>query len=368
MKLLYLSDSTIPSRSANSVHVMKMCAAMGNTGVEATLFAKQGVTLEEDVFANYAVAKSFTLKRLPGGTGKIGTLWYNVQCARHLWHTSQETIIYGRSVLGIYLALLLGFRTVSLELHQPPMSRIRQWLLRRIFTHQHFSYLIVITHSLKHYYYEKFSLAAEKIHVLPDGADPISLDSNTKNPFPTTHGLVVTYTGHLYPGKGMEILLPFATRCPTTQFNVVGGTEQDILYWKTQSPSPNVHFYGFVPQSALPNYLAHSDVLIAPYSPKVAPAGGGEDIARWMSPLKIFEYMATGKAILCSDLPVLREVLSNNETALLCDPENIDDWVAALRKLKNSQFRSEIGTKAQKKFLTSYTWLKRAEKLKLLLY
>ena len=50
--------------------------------------------------------------------------------------------------------------------------------------------------------------------------------------------------------------------------------------------------------------------------------GGGTNLADWISPLKMFEYMAQGKAIVASDLPMLREVLRNGENALLCDSDD----------------------------------------------
>ena len=65
--------------------------------------------------------------------------------------------------------------------------------------------------------------------------------------------------------------------------------------------------------------MADCDILIAPYAAQVSHAGGG-DIGRWMSPLKLFEYMAAERPVVTADLPVLREVVRDGETALLCPP------------------------------------------------
>ncbi len=81
--------------------------------------------------------------------------------------------------------------------------------------------------------------------------------------------------------------------------------------------------------------LRSYDVLIAPYQEKVCVHGGGGDVATWMSPLKIFEYMAAGRPIVASDLPVLREILEDGRNALLVSPGDVDAWCIALNKLRN---------------------------------
>ncbi len=364
MKVIYLSDSKIPSRSANSVHVMKMCAALCEVGIDTTLISKKGGSPKVDLFFDYAVTKKFTIKQFSSGSGKIGSIWYNLQCLIHIQQYPRDTEIYGRSIIGVYLSLLIGFQSVNLELHQPPMNKLRRYVLSKIFKHKNFKNLIVITHTLRDYYCNTFDSLKGNVYVLPDGADSIVLHNNYKNPFPASNGLVVTYTGQLYSGKAMEILLPLAARCPKVQFKIIGGDDIDVQHWKKQVSVPNINFYGFMPQSDLSPYRVHSDVLIAPYSEQVTPLGGKEDIASWMSPLKIFEYMATGKAIICSNLPVLREVLEHNKTAILCNPNNIDEWVKAIESLEDEGLRTKLGTNAQTKFLQQYTWHKRAESLK----
>jgi len=96
---------------------------------------------------------------------------------------------------------------------------------------------------------------------------------------------------------------------------------------------------------------------------KVSIWGGKLDTASYMSPLKIFEYMAAGKPIICSDLPVIREVLSENN-AMLCDPNNIEQWVKAITILKNDPLsRRRLGNNARKTLQSNYTWAIRAEKV-----
>jgi glycosyltransferase involved in cell wall biosynthesis len=95
-----------------------------------------------------------------------------------------------------------------------------------------------------------------------------------------------------------------------------------------------------------------------PYQQHVEASSGG-DIARFLSPMKMFEYMACGRAILSSDLPVLREVLSP-ANAVLLPPEQIERWVQALVDLRdNSERRFALASKARDD-VKQYSWQVRA--------
>ena len=160
------------------------------------------------------------------------------------------------------------------------------------------------------------------------------------------------------------MIVEMAERCRWADFHLVGGTDEDVACWRDRLRSvENVKVYGFVPLSETGGYRLACDVLLAPYQEHVAVQGGG-DTSAWMSPLKVFEYMAAGRAILCSDLPVLREVLTDETTALLCSPGDLTSWVTALERLRDDAgFREQLGRNARAEYLSKYTWKARAEKV-----
>jgi glycosyltransferase involved in cell wall biosynthesis len=103
------------------------------------------------------------------------------------------------------------------------------------------------------------------------------------------------------------------------------------------------------------------DVMLAPYQRVVLVADGRTDAAPWMSPLKIFEYMAAGKPMLASDLPVIREILANGDTALLLPPDQPALWAEALCRLRDDRdLRHRLGQSAHRTFLKRHTWIQRA--------
>jgi glycosyltransferase involved in cell wall biosynthesis len=122
----------------------------------------------------------------------------------------------------------------------------------------------------------------------------------------------------------------------------------------------NITLTGFVSNAVLPKYQAAADVLLMPYGTTIAGSGGGDsvDIA---SPMKMFEYMAAGRAILSSDLPVIHEVL-NEETAVFCPPDDVGAWRESLLALQtNPAWRKKLGD-AARLGVKDYTWRARAEK------
>jgi glycosyltransferase involved in cell wall biosynthesis len=113
----------------------------------------------------------------------------------------------------------------------------------------------------------------------------------------------------------------------------------------------------------VPGFLERFDVALVPMQ-KTVLRKDGVDIARWTSPMKLFEYMSVGKVIVGSDLPVIREVLEQEANALLVEPEDIDGWCAAIRRLAGDPGRrNALATEAKARFLKFHTWSARASEV-----
>lgn len=177
--------------------------------------------------------------------------------------------------------------------------------------------------------------------------------------------LKVGYVGHLYQGRGINLLIELARRCSWLHIHIVGGEPEDVQYWEQASRDlDNVTLHGYVKPAETAAYRRMCDVLVAPYQQVVQVAGKQIDTSKWMSPLKIFEYMATGKAVVCSDLPVLREVLRDGENALLCRPDDVDGWCEAMERLRaDVDLRRLLGERAYRDYVEKYTWEQRAARL-----
>jgi len=167
-------------------------------------------------------------------------------------------------------------------------------------------------------------------------------------------------TGHMYAGRGMELFIELAKRQRGIRFVWAGGKQEDVDIWKAKTQAiSNVTFIGFVHNSQLPIYQAAADVLIMPYGQEIAISSGMGNSAQISSPMKMFEYLATGRAILASDLPVFHEVLNDNN-AVFCPPEKVVAWDGALQALfDNPERRNELAKQARLD-AQKYSWTERA--------
>jgi len=372
MKIVYLSNSIIPSLTANSVHVMKMCQAFAKNGHEVVLVApeikgeyKSGVS---DIFDYYGVSRCFTVRKLPFLNPKgnsyqylLSTLIYCLFILLEILRVKPD-LVYGRYLSGCYVAAKMRFKTIF-EAHSPVWdSRLEKFIFKRIVRCKNFDRLVVISKALKNMYFATGHLNGSKIQVAHDGADEVPDFDALKN-WPGREGnLQVGYTGNLYTGRGIEIMMQLAPLLKEVDFHIVGGTKKDLECFKESHDLPNVFFHGHVTPKEVYKYMNSCDVLLAGYQNKVSVWGGESDTSKFMSPIKIFEYMSGKKAIIASDLPVLKEIL-NEKTAIFVPPNDIKLWKAAICALKNSTLRKKLGDAAYKAFRAKHTWDIRARNI-----
>lgn len=368
MKLFYFSGSTLPSEHANTVHVMKMCAALTREcSHEVTLFAKSGdkKTSAKSLFDLYDAHPSFKIYSAPNIKAPI--LSGLVRCLFTIRHAVQRKtkcdIIYGRDIWS--LSFFVGCKKpLILELHEIPKNTLQRIALKRILKAKNFEGCVVITHGLK----TDLLLFAKHLndnHILiaPDGAD-ININKPSLAPLKSrSNTLNAGYAGSLYKGKGLERIIDIAHYTPHITFHIFGAPQKDMdKEWKETLPN-NIVFYGHIPHGQIFNYLSSCDALLAPYQESIH-INTGADISRWISPLKLFEYMATLKPIICSDLPVIREVLTNEYNALLVEPDNTKSWMQALERIiSDENLISEISRNAYNDLEKKYSWGKRAQKI-----
>ena len=365
MRICYLSASEIPSRTANSVHVMKMCDAFHSQGHDVELYARKGEPMEKgDPFSRYGVRSVFPIHFFVWPKLRvIGPVIYVLSVFFHLLRSPAPDLFYSRYIYLIYLASFLKIPCIY-EAHvfpASPVQRLAEFLFMRRRT---FHRLVVISDALKRDYLEACSaLEPRMVVVAHDGGDIPPENGSDSFRGETGKGqdkLRIGYVGQLYPGRGMEIIEQLAPRFPELEFHVVGGRDEDVRYWRERAVFSNLFLHGYVNHGDIGKYYRNFQIGLVPYQTRVTLEGGRGNTVRWTSPLKIFEYMAYGKAIIASDLPVLREVLKNRENALLVPPEDVKGWACALEELtRNRALMRKLGKTARKLLEEEYTWDRR---------
>ena len=358
-----IAGSTVPSDTANSLQVMKACQALLQTGYDVTLLVPgtQGSTV--DLQRHYGLQTAVPVEWVPAPSRRIFT-WQAVRRARLrnadlLYSWFPQSAVFG----------LLSRLPVVLEVHLQPTGRFGPFWYRALVRLPGRKRAAFITRALLGIFQLDFGIPfrEEEVIIAPNGVD---LERFAALPDPVTArrqiGLreapTVMCTGHLYAGRGAELFLGLARSIPQAQFVWVGGRAEDIEKWAQRLESDNVRFTGFVPNRDLPLYQAAADILLMPYSRSILGSSGTADSARVASPMKMFEYMAAGRAIVSADLPVVHEVL-DQQAALFCTPDDLQDWRFAIESLlANEAQRVELGERA-KRDVQGYTWVARAQRI-----
>jgi glycosyltransferase involved in cell wall biosynthesis len=353
--LIYLSSSTLPSQEANAVHVAHMCEAFAAQGRLLHLRARRGDS-ELSLRDYYGLARDIPVRY---ETHRSHKLW---RLARRLDPRRRPPpIYYGRRVAAVNWLAALGY-AVMVELHVIPQGKQLQ-RMERIVDAKGFLGVVVISERLKQALLECLPrLQSEAVLVAHDG---VAADRFCPPVEPRSGPPRVVYCGSLHCGKGIESLLAVASQLPELPFEVYGGSPAQVEQFSAGAPA-NVRFHGHLPHVEVPRRLREADIAVAPYGSFVRGARSRADapnLADWMSPLKVFEYTAAGLPIVTSDLPVLRELLQPDRSALLVPPGDNRALADALRRLAaDPALRRQLVGEAQRD-LREHTWERRAQRI-----
>ena len=362
--IIYISRAVFPNKSANSIHLMKMCDAISNIYSDVTLIglvSKKNTIKQKDILKYYDIKNNFKLKLFKMPRRAIRLYLFVSIIFWLLFKTRKNTVIYSREPLIILISLILGYKSI-LESHDFFESKLNRKLERKFFNDKNFLKLVVISQSLKNDYLSYFK-RIPKIEVHHDGADIVNLNLSKKPQWTgRANVLQIGYFGHLYKGRGVDLIIDTSKELDNFDFHIFGGLKSDIERYTSQSLNDNIYFHGFKQQNELPFLRSKCDILLMPYQKKLSVFNSDKSTARWMSPMKLFEYMSSKKAIISSDLPVLREVL-NDTNSILVKPDDASDWIKAIISLSNKEYREQLANNAYKDFIYKYTWTKRAENI-----
>jgi glycosyltransferase involved in cell wall biosynthesis len=369
VKIVAITASQVPSKTANSIQVMKACQALVRLGHELILLAPGDGTdkSEIDISAHYGLNHSFPVKWQR--SRRVFRRYDFALAAARQARKIKADLVLCWPLQAAVAASMLGLPTV-LEMHGPPEGRFGPGLFRAFLRLKGKKRLLVISEGLRGMLQRQFGalLGGISIVVAPNGVEieryshlPIARQAREMLNLP--EGVTVGYTGHLYAGRGMKLLAQLAKDFPHIRFLWVGGRDVDVQYWRNhiqEMQLANVTMTGFMPNEQLPLYQAAADILLMPYERVITGSSGGNS-AEYASPMKMFEYMASQRVIISSDLPVIREIL-NDSNSVLCPPDDRAAWGQSLMQLLNDpSLRQHLANQAWQD-VQAYTWEKRAEK------
>ena len=368
MKLAYVANSRFPSEKAQSDQVMAMCRSFASLGHEVTLLVPDRKPVQaEDPFAYYGVEQTFAFKRLPcidairwSWLGRVG-LW--IQTSTFLWSLRRELqrlqpdVVFSRELYVFGVPGIPGKRVwESHALHH-------SWWATRIA--KGLDHIVTLTGASKKRLIES-GIAESRVTVEPDAVDPkmfgqrydrqevrreLGIDDDT---------YVCLYTGKfttMNMSKGLDESIRAVERIANGKsilLLAVGGTEQELMRY-AERISPHVRLMGHQPQSTLGKFYAAADLLLMPFPYT-------EHYAYYMSPLKLFEYLMSGVPMVATDLPSVREIVSE-QSAYIAKPGDVDSLVEMIRAAMDKPEDAKARALEAKRISAHYTWVERAKRI-----
>ncbi|MDY6805508.1 MAG: glycosyltransferase family 4 protein [Cyanobacteriota bacterium] len=169
---------------------------------------------------------------------------------------------------------------------------------------------------------------------------------------------LVVYSGGLYPFKGVDMLIDVAKELPQIQFVFAGGSESQVKEYQLQAREKqvkNVNFIGYQPQNQLASLLQAADVLAHPHCLTQA--------ATFTSPLKFFDYMASGTPIAATEIPPLMEFKQSNIAVGWCEPDNPILFASCIERVLSTYPRKSEGHSETIKFASQFSCENRIKKI-----
>ena len=380
--IYYISPSTIPSRSANSIHVINMCEAITQLGNKVLLFANSNDPDSNSVHQQISTFYGANISKISVNifrSKKIKGLEFGIAINSFIrffidWIKGRPPeIIISRNLYAALFLSLIFRKNIIYETHTTEYGfrkKIQLWLLKskKIKT-------VVISKVLKKIICDSHKIEGSEIYVFHDAAEAgrVCISSSQRNQIRkklfssiidlSGYQKIIGYFGQLYSGRGIDVIQEIAKLNPSFAFMVYGGNEKEITKYKNKNNLDNLFFMGHLLPKSTYEVMRVMDVLLMPHQKSVSIGVDGLEIT-WMSPIKMFEYMSTGIPIISSDLPVLREVLEDNENCLLVKSDDIKDWSESLRRIIKDKFLADkLQKNAYNQYRRSHTWKKRAKNI-----
>ena len=365
LKIVYITRSIIPSKTANSVNVIRMCSAFASLGHQVTLLAPITKKLEEkgveDIFKFYGVENNFEIKKLFSPNIRfLKRKIYSYRCLNQVKKIDPD-LVYGRGVISaFYLTQKAGYKTLF-ERHSNygEDKKTEEKIFKKfILENKNKAKLVAIAQKLKELYCRKYNIEESAVHVAPS-ATLVNKDFDTipVNCEQFKDSFNIGYIGKVAKNRGLEIIIKLAENFPKIIFHIIGGDEKEIKYWKNESKNlENIIFHGFINPKDTYKYRNLCDILLAPYM-------NADKNFEYMSPIKIFEYMASKTPMICSDSKIIRESL-NEKYTMLVDNEDINAWIKAVEKLySDKEFRENMAKNAYEYCVQNFTYEARCKKI-----
>ena len=379
-KIYYISASTLPSRSANSIHVINMAKSLSeNHSIE--IYARTNIfsdrsKLHKKISEFYNLSEYTNLKiklvyyPFPRFIELAITLYFLFLNFNNIKKSKINKLISRNLFCSFILSFLNNKVSNIYETHSPERG-IRSFFQNFILKNEN-SIIVVISDALKNILIQKYKLSYiyyKNIYCFHDAApiENIKFNANKNTLIQilserkiSTNSKLIGYFGNLYTGRGQNLIKKLAKNNPELIFFIFG-SKSNQSSGESNDDLQNLIYQEFVPPHKIISLMKSMDILLMPYEEKVYLSDGKNETSKWMSPIKMFEYMSSGVPFISSKISVLEEVLVNNFNCLLAEPNDENDWSKKINWILNNPKEAKILAKNSfDQFKNEYNWNKRS--------
>ena len=357
INISYIAEINLNSKSAYKHQVLKMCDAFSQKGFKVKLFIINANKVKfNKLKRNYLLKSNFKIVEIYNSINHLNFLTRLLFSIKLFFLIkNKDEIIFSRSVFVSIFLSIFGVKNV-LEVHQPNSGLTNlmfNFFRKKILKNTKF---ILINKNLN----KKFLLNKNDFIVADDGVDLRDFKSVQNIKYKDS----CVYTGSLFQGKGVEIILKLAKKLNKFTFYVYGDLKtapakilNDCLKLK------NIKLLGHVKYSEIPKILKSHKSIIMPYSKKVFGNHKNTNIEKYMSPLKLFDYLASGRIIVASKSQSYSHILKDTINSVLCDSSNLDKWVKTLKDISKNKINFNKLKKNSLETAKQFSWIYRIEKI-----
>ncbi|MEW6241654.1 MAG: glycosyltransferase family 4 protein [Chloroflexota bacterium] len=376
-RVLYTAFDIVPSPKGASTHILHNLRGLVNRTYEVHLITpSDGILPLEDSIEGARVTRirqDLTQNFLARATH------FGQAVSNHLTLHHEYDVVHYRNIWdGLFIAQnkkRFGYKTlfevnglpsIELKYHYPGIdSALLLKIKEQEIAALHLSDAIICPSHVTRDYIASLGVDRKRVTAIPNGVSPSDF---SPSPLPTREGRVpvLLYIGTLADWQGLEVVikaLPKILEHQQVQLRIVGrGRSRQRKFLSKQirrlGVEGSVVVQSAVPHHEIPARIAESDICLAPLGLN------DRNVTQGACPIKVLEYMAAGRPMIASNLPIVRELAREDVDALLFSPNDPDDLARQVLALLNDfELSKRLAGSASARALTKFTWHEAQKKL-----
>ncbi|MBK8616216.1 MAG: glycosyltransferase family 4 protein [Anaerolineales bacterium] len=375
--ILYTAFDIVPSPKGASTHILHNIRGLVNRNYGVHLITpNDGLLPTEDTIEGAQVTRitqdltqNFLARATHFGKAVLSHLslhpQYDVVHYRNIWdglHIAQNKKRFGYKTLFE----VNGLPSIELKYHYPGLdselvSKIKEQEIATL----HLSDAIICPSNVTRDYIASLGLNRKLVTVIPNG---VSASDFSPSPLPIRDDRVpvLLYIGTLADWQGLDIVikaLPKILEQRAVRLHIVGrgrSRQRKILSKQIRKlgVEGSVTVQPAIPHHEIPALIADSDICVAPLGLN------DRNVTQGACPIKVLEYMAAGRPLLASNMPIVRELVREDMDALLFSPNDPDDLARQVLTLLNDfDLSKRLAESAAERVLSKFTWHESQKKL-----